>query len=228
MVLPTDGERPYQKNITFNGNNVREFPEPPLLELTKNDDWIPWKHPMELLSHVLEDDEEDEIICREDSSMDDFPDDAFSRKIILIMSNKSIFLIRNFLWNIRGATSSGCYNPAFHWCNLFLHSHRNAYQLLLSTISTVHLWCIKHNTGKSISFLFSSGEAPSEPTLMIHKTLNNILISKISNYTKISWLQCIMNLWLAGLLINSFVYLLATEENNRNCDLLVLGLNYWN
>ncbi|XP_037038337.1 sodium/potassium/calcium exchanger 3-like [Bradysia coprophila] len=71
------GNEPRQINVT-NNNNLRDFPEPPPIQITTDDEWLPWKSPLHLLSSILEDDEEK--ICREDSSMDEFPDDLFSQE----------------------------------------------------------------------------------------------------------------------------------------------------
>ncbi len=83
VTLATDGYKSHQINVTTNNNNnyVLDFPEPPAIDIVKDDDWLPYKSPLSLLSTILED--EEEKICREDSSMDDFPDDLFSRNRFL-------------------------------------------------------------------------------------------------------------------------------------------------
>ncbi|KAG4079689.1 hypothetical protein HA402_009075 [Bradysia odoriphaga] len=72
-----DGNEPRQINVTTN-TNLRDFPEPPPIQITTDDEWLPWKSPLHLLSSILED--EEEKICREDSSMDEFPDDLFTQE----------------------------------------------------------------------------------------------------------------------------------------------------
>lgn len=75
----TDDSKLHRKNTTTN-RYLQELPEPPIIELIKEeDDWLPWKNPLNpVLRHLLQE-EEEEKRCREDSSMDDFPDDLFSR-----------------------------------------------------------------------------------------------------------------------------------------------------
>lgn len=75
----TEGNEPHQINVTTNNikNNPRHFPEPPAIQITTDDEWLPWKNPLHLLSTILE--EKEEVVCREDSSMDEFPDDLFTQ-----------------------------------------------------------------------------------------------------------------------------------------------------
>lgn len=69
---------PHQINVTADNKDLHHVPETPALHQLLDDEWLPWKNPIHLLSSILEDDEEKR--CREDSSMDEFPDDLFSQE----------------------------------------------------------------------------------------------------------------------------------------------------
>ncbi|KAJ6636450.1 Sodium/potassium/calcium exchanger 5 [Pseudolycoriella hygida] len=68
------------KNVTTN-NYLNELHGPPVIDLLKDDDWTHWKNPLHPMRTILQnEEEEEEIICREESSMDEFPDDLFSQE----------------------------------------------------------------------------------------------------------------------------------------------------
>lgn len=78
-AINDDGNQPHQINVTTDDKYLRHVPETPAIQITTDDEWLPWKNPLHLLSHILEDAPELPI-CREDSSMDEFPDDLFSQE----------------------------------------------------------------------------------------------------------------------------------------------------
>lgn len=87
QLFSSDNTQPQRKNDT--NKYLRAFPEPPVIEIKRDDDWLPRKS---AIRHILQDDEE--IICREDSSKDEFPDDLFSRK--LMSTNFILCLMQDF------------------------------------------------------------------------------------------------------------------------------------
>jgi len=63
-----------RKNVTTK-YYLQELPQPPIIEIVKDDNWFPWKTP---INHMLNDVAEYE--CPEESSKGEFPDDLFTQE----------------------------------------------------------------------------------------------------------------------------------------------------
>lgn len=82
------GDTELQKQNLTTNYYVRELPEPPI-DIAKEEDWLPYKSPFSQPQN-----DEEEITCREDSSMEQFPDDLFTRNSIKRVTIAGSILIK--------------------------------------------------------------------------------------------------------------------------------------